>query len=158
MHQTPYVHRMFRDVFTGIDTRQKKAIPINELHTLLNEDPQSDKLRRTQAIANLLFLFCGMPFVDLAYLRKSDLHDNVITYRRRKTGRPLSVTLTREAMVLLKRYMNRDSSSPYLFSLLESREGTKEAYREYQLALRSFNQQLLLLGQLLGLGLSLIHI
>lgn len=68
MHQTPYVHRMFRDVFTGIDTRQKKAIPINELHTLLNEDPQSDKLRRTQAIANLLFLFCGMPFVDLAYL------------------------------------------------------------------------------------------
>ena len=49
MHQTPYVHRMFRDVFTGIDTRQKKAIPINELHTLLNEDPQSDKLRRTQA-------------------------------------------------------------------------------------------------------------
>ena len=48
--------------------------------------------------------------------------------------------------------MNRDSSSPYLFSLLESREGTKEAYREYQLALRGFNQQLLLLGQLLGLG------
>ena len=35
--------------------------------------------------------------------------------------------------------MNRDSSSPYLFPFLESREGTKEAYREYQLALRSFN-------------------
>ena len=29
---------------------------------------------------------------------------------------------------------------------------TKEAYREYQLALRSFNQQLMLLGELLGLG------
>ena len=152
MHQTPYVHRMFRDVFTGIDTRQKKAIPINELHTLLNEDPQSDKLRRTQAIANLLFLFCGMPFVDLAYLRKSDLHDNVITYRRRKTGRPLSVTLTPEAMAILKRYMNRDSSSPYLFPLLNSREGTKEAYHEYQLALRNFNRQLMLLGEMLGLG------
>ena len=109
-------------------------------------------MRRTQELFVLMFLLRGLPFVDLAYLRKSDLHDNVITYRRRKTGRPLSVTLTREAMVLLKRYMNRDSSSPYLFSLLESREGTKEAYREYQLALRSFNQQLLLLGQLLGLG------
>ena len=109
-------------------------------------------MRRTQELFVLMFLLRGLPFVDLAYLRKSDLHDNVITYRRRKTGHPLSVTLTREAMVLLKRYMNRDSSSPYLFSLLESREGTKEAYREYQLALRSFNQQLLLLGQLLGLG------
>ena len=61
-HQAPYIHRLFRDVFTGVDTRQKKAIPINELHTLLYKDPQSEKLRRTQAIANLLFLFCGMPF------------------------------------------------------------------------------------------------
>ena len=99
-----------------------------------------------------MFLLRGMPFVDLAYLRKSDLRDNVITYRRRKTGRPLSVTLTPEAMILVKKYMNRDSSSPYLFPFLESREGTKEAYREYQLALRSFNQQLMLLGELLGLG------
>ena len=99
-----------------------------------------------------MFSLRGMPFVDLVYLRKSDLRDNVITYRRRKTGRPLSVTLTSEAMVLMKKYMNRDSSSPYLFPFLESREGTKEAYREYQLALRSFNQQLMLLGELLGLG------
>ena len=90
--------------------------------------------------------------MDLAYLRKSDLRDNVITYRRRKTGRPLSVTLTPEAMILVKKYMNRDPSSPYLFPLLKSREGTKEAYREYQLALRSFNQQLMLLGELLGLS------
>lgn len=98
-----------------------------------------------------MFLLRGLPFVDLAYLRKSDLRDNVITYRRRKTGRPLSVTLTPEAMNLLKKYMNPDSSSPYLFPLLNSREGTEAAYREYQLALRSFNQQLTLLGELLGL-------
>ena len=32
MHQAPYVHGLFRDVFTGVDTRQKKAIPIGELH------------------------------------------------------------------------------------------------------------------------------
>ena len=92
MHQTPYVHRMFRDVFTGIDTRQKKAIPINELHTLLNEDPQSDKLRRTQAIANLLFLFCGMPFVDLAYFKFGREYvevqpcQNRYSYERRNIG------------------------------------------------------------------------
>ena len=48
MHQAPYVHGLFRDVFTGVDTRQKKAIPIGELHMLLNKDPQSEKLRRPQ--------------------------------------------------------------------------------------------------------------
>ena len=55
-------------------------------------------------------------------------------------------------MILVKKYMNRDSFSPDIIPFLESREGTKEAYREYQLAWRSFNQQLMLLGEFLGLG------
>lgn len=109
-------------------------------------------MQRARELFVLMFLLRGLPFVDLAYLRKSDLHDNVITYRRRKTGRPLAVTLTPKAMRILKRYMSRDSSSPYLFPILSSREGTKEAYREYQLALRSFNRQLMLLGEILGLS------
>lgn len=112
----------------------------------------SSAVRCAQDLFVLMFLLRGLPFVDLAYLRKSDLRDNVITYRRRKTGRPLSVTLTPEAMALLKKYMNHDPHSPYLFPLLKSGEGTKEAYREYQLALRSFNQQLTLLGEILGLN------
>ena len=45
-HQAPYIHRLFRDVFTGVDTRQKKAIPIDELHTLLYKDPQSENAFR----------------------------------------------------------------------------------------------------------------
>ena len=151
-----YVPHLFRSVYTGTRADRKRALDTEDIQKVFTKLPQSSAvtsdMRRTQELFVLMFLLRGLPFVDLAYLRKSDLHDNVITYRRRKTGRPLSVTLTREAMVLLKRYMNRDSSSPYLFSLLESREGTKEAYREYQLALRSFNQQLLLLGLLLGLG------
>ena len=59
---------------------------------------------------------------------------------------------TPEAMAILKRYMNRDTSSTYLFQLLNSREGTKEAYHEFQLALRNVNRQLMLLGEMLGLG------
>ena len=108
-------------------------------------------LRRTKELFILMFLLRGLPFVDLAYLRKSDLRGNVITYRRRKTGRSLSVTLTPEAMLLLEKHISRDLSSPYLFPILHSIEGSQEAYREYQLALRSFNQYLELLGQWLGL-------
>ena len=62
MHQAHMYMVCSGMLFTGVDTRQKKAIPIGELHMLLNKDPQSEKLRRTQAIANLLFQFCGMPF------------------------------------------------------------------------------------------------
>ena len=61
------------------------------------------------------------------------------------------MTLTPEAMFLLQKYMNRDKRSPYLFPILRSAEGSPEAYREYQLALRHFNYQLELLGRFLGL-------
>lgn len=97
MHQAPYVHGLFRDVFTGVDTRQKKAIPIGELHMLLNKDPQSEKLRRTQAIANLLFQFCGMPFSDLAHLEKSNLERGLLKYNRIKTGTPMSIEVLESA-------------------------------------------------------------
>ena len=151
-----YVPHLFRSVYTGTRADRKRALDTEDIQKVFTKLPQSSAvtsdMRRTQELFVLMFLLRGLPFVDLAYLRKSDLHDNVITYRRRKTGRPLSVTLTPEAMAILKRYMNRDTSSPYLFPLLNSREGTKEAYHEYQLALRNFNRQLMLLGEMLGLG------
>ncbi|KAB4450901.1 site-specific integrase [Bacteroides thetaiotaomicron] len=150
-----YVPHLFRSVYTGTRADRKRALDEEDMKKVFAKLPHSSvvtpALQRAQGLFVLMFLLRGLPFVDLAYLRKSDLRDNVITYRRRKTGRPLSVTLTPEAMNLLKKYMNPDSSSPYLFPLLNSREGTEAAYREYQLALRSFNQQLTLLGELLGL-------
>ena len=151
-----YVPHLFRSVYTGTRADRKRALDTEDIQKVFTKLPQSpavtSDIRRAQELFVLMFLLRGLPFVDLAYLRKSDLRDNVITYRRRKTGRPLSVTLTSEAMAILKKYMDRDSSSPYLFPLLSSREGTKEAYHEYQLALRNFNRQLMLLGEMLGLG------
>ena len=156
LRKASYVPYLFRFVYTGTRADHKRALADDDMKkvfvNLSRKAGVSLPVRQAQELFILMFLLRGMPFVDLAYLRKSDLRDNVITYRRRKTGHPLSVTLTPEAMILIKKYMNRDSSSPYLFSFLKSREGTKEAYREYQLALRSFNQRLMLLGELLGLG------
>ena len=87
-----------------------------------NNEPAA--MRGAQELFILMFLLRGLPFVDLAYLRKSDLRGNVISYRRRKTGRPLSVTLTSEAMFLLRKYMSREEQSPYLFPILHSDEGS----------------------------------
>lgn len=156
LQKAPYVPHLFRSVYTGTRADHKRALGDDDMKKVFTKLSRASgvplAVYQAQELFILMFSLRGMPFVDLAYLRKSDLRGNVITYRRRKTGRPLSVTLTPEAMALVKKYMNRDSSSPYLFPLLRSREGTKEAYREYQLALRSFNQQLMLLGELLGLG------
>lgn len=148
--QAPYVHGLFRDVFTGIDTRQKKAIPIDELHTLFNKDPQSEKLRHTQAIASLLFQFCGMPFADFAHLEKSNLEQGLLKYNRLKTGTPMSIEILESAKERMAQLTGEhpagdtDDSSDYLFNILSGnyKWGSEEAYREYQSALRRFNNQL----------------
>ena len=158
LRRAPYVPHLFRSVYTGTRADHKRALGEEDIKKVFARLSQafvgSPSLRKAQELFILMFLLRGLPFVDLAYLRKSDLRDNVITYRRRKTGRTLSVTLTAEAMILVKRYMNRDSSSPYLFSLLKSREGTPEAYREYQSALRRFNNDLKSLSRKLRISSS----
>ena len=148
-----YVPRLFRNVYTGTRADCKRALEDLDMGKLFGKpcDKMKPDMMYVRDLIRLMFLLRGIPFVDLVYLRKADLHGDVITYRRRKTGRVLSVTLTPEAKTLLKRCANADADSPYLFSLLKS-EGGRDAYHEYQQALRWFNRQLALLGTLLGLS------
>ena len=144
----PYVPRLFHDVYTGVDVRQKKALPAGELHKLLYEDPKSERLRRTQAIAALMFQFCGMSFADLAHLEKSALDQNVLRYNRIKTKTPMSVEILDTAKEMINRLRSNQDSHPdspdYLFDILSSdkKRTDERAYREYQSALRRFNNRL----------------
>ena len=144
----PYVHRLFHEVYTGVDVRQKKALPVVALRRLLYEDPQSDRLRRTQAIAALMFQFCGMSFADLAHLEKSALDQNILRYSRIKTKTPMSVEILDTAQEMISQLLNHQPSRPdcpdYLFDILSGDKKRKDerAYREYQSALRRFNNHL----------------
>lgn len=154
----PYVPHLFKHVYTGTRADKKRALNAYDMALMLNarrEEKVPQPLNRAQGLFVLMFLLRGLPFVDLAYMHKNDLNENVITYRRRKTGRQLTVTVPPDAMELLDQYMNTDANSPYLFPILSSKEDSKEAYREYQLALRMFNSQLALLGNVLGVRTNL---
>ena len=134
-HLAPYVPHHFRYVYTGTRADRKRALDKEDMERLMKELPKqlcqdNKELQRTRGLFFLMFLLRGIPFVDLAYLKKHDIDGNVMTYRRRKTGRLLTVTLVPEAMKLIKRYMNTDPASPYLFSLITSGEGTEAAYKE----------------------------
>ena len=144
----PYVPRLFHDVYTGVDVRQKKALPAGELHKLLYEDPKSERLRRTQIIAALMFQFCGMSFADLAHLEKSALDQSVLRYNRIKTKTPMSVEVLDTAKGMINQLRSNQEPIPdcpnYLFDILCGNKKRKDerAYREYQSALRRFNNRL----------------
>ena len=124
---------MFTGCFTGCIQEwmsvKKKALPATELHKLLYGDPKSDILRRTQAIAALMFQFCGMSFADLAHLEKSSLDRNVLHYNRVKTKTPMSVEILDTAKDMIYQLQNRKPAlqdcPDYLFSILNGNKNGK---------------------------------
>jgi len=81
----------FRRVYTGIARTAKRALTLDEMRRLKNLTTDDEAL----AMARDLFLFSfytrGMSFVDIAYLRKADVRDGVLSYKRRKTGQLLTL-------------------------------------------------------------------
>lgn len=149
----PYMPRLFKKVYTGTRTDIKRALKPEDMGRLLNTQStrkQTETLRRTHQLFVLMFLLRGLPFVDLAYLQKTDLDGNTLTYHRHKTGSPLTVTVPKEAMDIIDEWKNTDPDATYLFPILEENEKSQDNYRVYQQALRTFNYQLAKLANLLG--------
>ena len=96
----------------------------------------------------LSFYLRGIPFVDLVYLRKTDMRHNTIYYYRHKTRQQLSVYIEPYAADILRRYTNKHSQSPYLLPILSSTGS--EGYRQYKSALRLYNQHLHQLSKMLA--------
>ena len=149
--------RLFRHVYTGVKANTKRALDAKDMSKLLSASlprPLPQSMEESRAWITLMFLLRGMPFVDLAHLRKTDLQDSVISYRRHKTGTLLTVEIPPAAMNLIKRYQNTDSASPYLLPILSGNQKSEEEYAEYQHALRKLNYDLKQLAVYCGIKLN----
>ena len=114
----------FRHVYTGVDKTVKRALPLGTIRRIKKLDltglPQHDYARD---MFMLSFYLRGMSFVDMAFLRKSDLRGGRVVYRRRKTGQLLAIAWTPEMQALLDKYP--ENSSDYLLPIIR-RKGTNE--------------------------------
>ena len=84
-----------------------------------------------------------MSFVDMAYLRKSDVHDNTISYRRRKTGQWLTMAIEPCIQEIFDRYQN---SSQFLLPILQD----DESYKNYRTQQHDLNRHISAIGRELG--------
>ncbi|WP_321480912.1 site-specific integrase [uncultured Bacteroides sp.] len=146
---------LFKEVFTGSQSCHKRAVSPTVIQRLyeLDLDDCSSFLSFSRDLFLLSFYLRGIPFVDLCLLRKRDISGNILTYRRSKTGRELTVCLEPCALSLLRKYASLVKGSPYLLPLL--RHPGVDEYRQYQSALRLYNLHLGKLSKLLGLKESL---
>ena len=151
----------FAKVFTGRAKTVKRSITqaeIKQLHSL-QLSPNT-----TLSWARDIFLFSfyamGMPFVDIAYLKKSQVKDGYIRYARHKTGQRIQVALLPAMIDIMKRY-EREDSEYVLPILVDDSEGTMKKispealHHLYQCRLRQYNYSLHRLSEKLNLPRSL---
>ena len=150
----------FYGVYTGIDRTRKRAVDESVIACLHQLDlPQGGSLAFTRDL--FIFSYCtrGMAFVDMAYLKSSDLYGGMIHYARRKTGQQLSVRIEPCMQCIIDRYCTNKlpsvaNQSPYVFPIITSLNES-EAYNQYQIALNKYNRQLKRLSAMLPHGQSL---
>lgn len=138
----------FQYVYTGVAKTRKRAVDISIVRRLaemnLDRNPSA-------ALARDMFLFSfytrGMSFIDMAYLRKSDLSRGILTYRRRKTGQNLFIRWEKCMDEIVSSYDN--PSSFYLLPIITSSDTDER--QQYINMSHKINRSLKSLGKKLGL-------
>lgn len=142
----------FRHVYTGVEKTVKRALPlpiIKKINTLdLSLAPSLDFARD---MFMLSFYLRGMSFIDMAYLRKADLCNGHVSYRRRKTGQLLFIEWTSDMQLILDKYPENESE--YLLPIIRVRsEKERTIYRNVSCKI---NRNLRQVASMLNLNLRL---
>ena len=132
----------------------KRAISEKELKVIANlELPEHSTMAFARDIFMFSFYMRGMPFVDIAYLRKTDLKNGMWTYCRRKTNQCLMVEWEKAQQKILDRYAHQTENGPYLLPIINKEDGTE--YLQYQRMQTNINRALKKIGEMAELKMPL---
>ena len=140
----------FKHVYTGVDKTVKRAVPAKAIRQIKRMDLSCSP---TLDFARDMFLFSfytrGMAFVDMAYLRKKDLSNGILSYHRRKTGQKLTVKWESCMQDLLDKYDT--GCSDYLLPIIHP-QSEINVRNQYLYASHKVNQSLKIIGENLNLS------
>lgn len=132
----------------------KRAAAENEIRAIQKLSLPANSIT---AFARDIFMFSfymrGMPFVDIAFLKKSSLKNGMLSYCRKKTNQQLVVAWEREQQEIVERYAQQTEGLPYLLPIIRGKNGTE--YRQYQRVLENVNRALKKVGEMIGLKMPL---
>ena len=144
------MRHLFDKVYTGRAATAKRSLPIDDVARLKSvELPRRSFLSLVRDLFLFSFYALGMPFVDMAFLRRQQIIDGQLTYCRHKTGQPVTVRIEPCMQEILDRYQT--AGRDYVFPLIKSTDQQK-AYQEYKQMLNRYNRALKHLAGMAGIG------
>ena len=142
----------FRHVYTGVDKTVKRAVPLSAIKRMKNLDLS---LQPNLEFARDMFLFSfytrGMSFIDMAHLKKKDLQNEFLSYRRRKTGQQLVIRWEKCMQEIVDKH-HTCGRNPYLLPILNFQN---ESRKQYKYAQSRINVHLKEIANMIGVSIPL---
>ena len=140
----------FRHVYTGMDKTVKRAISLKDIRRIKELDLTG---KPHWELARDMFLFSfytrGMSFIDMAYLKKSNLKNGILSYRRHKTGQQLHIRWESCMEGTVTKYA-AGCSGEYLLPILKL--PSKKLRSQYKSTLFRINKYLKEIAKLCGIA------
>lgn len=142
----------FRHVYTGIDKTVKRAVPLRVIRRIRDMDlTDSPALDYARDMFMFSFYTRGMSFVDMAFLQKKDLHNGILSYRRRKTNQLLTIKWEKPMQDIVDKYDT--TASPYILPII--RDIGRDCRRQYKNVAHFVNIKLKSIGRRINLDIPL---
>lgn len=142
----------FKHISIKAEKTLKRALTSNELKLLSKENISQFP---AMEFARDMFLFSfytrGMSFIDMAHLRKRDLQNGILSYRRSKTNQALHIRYEKCMQMIVDKYIT--TNTPYLLPIIKSTD--KDFIKQYNVAIYTVNKNLKRIAKLLGLSTNL---
>ena len=146
------------DIFTHVQTANvrtaKRAISVKDIRKIEKlELSRGSSLDKARDLFLLSFYLRGMTFVDMAFLKKSDLKCGLVSYNRRKTHQNLNIEWMKPMQAIIDKYAEQIKDTPYLLPILTGKETAP--YTAYRKEEYNTNYNLKKIGQMIGLKIPL---
>lgn len=127
---------------------QKRAISNIELKKIidlkLDENHECFHARNYFIISYFLY---GINFIDMAFLKHSNIIDGRIQFKRRKTGKEYTIKISPQLQQLLTFYLNGEKTNEYIFPIIK-REMEIDKYHDIKWARGRYNKKLKKIAEL----------
>lgn len=145
---------IFRHVFIGFATTTKRAISIDAIKAIRKLNLENNPALAFARDMFMLSLYLqGMAFVDIAYLKKSDIRNGQLQYSRKKTGQALTISWEKPMQEIVDAYSHLTKDTPYLLPVITTQDGTER--KQYERMEHNVNRNLKKIGEMAGLHVPL---
>ena len=138
----------FRHVYTGVERTTKRAVPLRAIKQLMTLTCHFIRPRGLQGTCCFSVLHKGMSMIDMVFLKKKDLNNGILSYRRKKTGQQLFVKWEPCMQEIVDRYNIPGSPIPSS----HYRQTGHGREKQYINASHRINRYLKAIGKELGLS------